>query len=81
MIPAAQRREKMLEAARATALAREIAERWNHEDTQAKLKNHANRTDKERGEAKVHRAFADELRAEAVSLTEKAVAIFEELRG
>lgn len=72
----AARLAKMLEAARATALARELVERWKFEARQlAKAIE-----DKDAAAIVAIRTLRDELLAESNVLTDRAVAIYAELR-
>lgn len=74
------RRNKMIEAARYTALARELMERWKYEDNQATLHGKSNNTEADRAKAPAIRALANELHGEANALSEKADAIYRSLR-
>lgn len=71
------RLQKMLEAARATALARELVERWTFEARQlAKALE-----DKDDSAIVAIRTLRDELLAESNVLTDRAATIYAELRA
>lgn len=71
-----ERTKKMLEAARSTALARELMERWTVEGVAVKLAIHNRDEDK----AAKSRALQAELLTEGRRLTEEANTIYEGLR-
>lgn len=73
----ADRVKKLHEAARATALARELVERWTVEGVAIKLAVAA----KDEARTARCRALQEEILTEARNLTEGAAAIYEELRG
>lgn len=72
-----ERVKKLHEAARATALARELMSQWNIEQVGVRLAVH----NKEGTKAAKCQALMEELLKESRILTDRAEAIYKELRG